>query len=125
MRLQTTLITALIAVPLMAQTPVTSNDRVYSADQTSNTVSVIDPATQTLAGEIVLGAVRSEVLSPIYRGEANVHGLGFSPDHRTLVVVSNQSPIGRGMFTEAMLSDRWTTGPAPDLSWSPISTAPS
>jgi YVTN family beta-propeller protein len=88
MSLKTTLIAALFAAPLMAQTPVTSNDRVYTGDQTSNTVSVIDPATQTLAGEIVLGAPRSDVLSPIYRGEANVHGLGFSPDHRTLVVVS-------------------------------------
>lgn len=73
---------------LLAQSSVSSRDRVYTADQTSNTVSVIDPATRKLVGEIVLGASRSEVLSPIYRGEANVHGLGFSPDHKTLVVVS-------------------------------------
>jgi len=88
MKLQTALLIALVAAPLIAQTPVTSSDRVYTGDQTSNTVSVVDPAAQTLVGEIVLGAPRSEVLSPIYRGEANVHGLGFSPDHRTLVVVS-------------------------------------
>ena len=88
MKLVATLLITLFAAPLIAQTPVTSSDRVYTGDQTSNTVSVIDPATQTLAGEIVLGAPRSEVLSAIYRGEANVHGLGFSPDHHTLVVVS-------------------------------------
>jgi YVTN family beta-propeller protein len=88
MKLQTALLIALVTAPLIAQTPVTSSDRVYTGDQTSNTVSVVDPAAQTLLGEIVLGAPRSEVLSPIYRGEANVHGLGFSPDHRTLVVVS-------------------------------------
>ena len=88
MRLQATLLIAIVASPLLGQTAVTSRDRVYTGDQTSNTVSVIDPATQKLAGVIVLGAPRSEVLSPIYRGEANVHGLGFSPDHRTLVAVS-------------------------------------
>ncbi len=36
----------------------------------------------------MLGAPRTEVLSAIYRRQLNVHGLGFSPDHRTLVVVS-------------------------------------
>ncbi len=29
-----------------------------------------------------------DVLSPLYKARVNVHGLGFSPDHRTLVVVS-------------------------------------
>ena len=88
MRFQTTLLVALLAAPLLGQTAVTSHDRVYTGDQTSNTVSVVDPATQKLAGVIALGAPRSEVLSPIYRGEGNVHGLGFSPDHRTIVAVS-------------------------------------
>lgn len=66
-------------------------DRVYTADQNTNTVSVIDPSTNTLLGQIVLGNVRPDVLSPLYKGEINVHGLGFSPDHKTLVAVSNGS----------------------------------
>jgi YVTN family beta-propeller protein len=66
-------------------------DRVYTADQNTNTVSVIDPVSNSLLGQIVLGNVRPDVLSPLYRGEINVHGMGFSPDHKTLVVVSNGS----------------------------------
>src|SRR5579862_2293296 len=63
-------------------------DRVYTAEQTSNTVSVIDPATNKLLGSIHLGEDVPAALSPLYRGELLVHGLGFSPDHRTLAVVS-------------------------------------
>jgi YVTN family beta-propeller protein len=66
----------------------TERDRVYTADQNSNTVSVIDPVSNTLLGQIRLGNPRPDILSPLYRGEVNVHGLGFSPDHRTLVAVS-------------------------------------
>jgi len=65
-----------------------SGDRVYTADQTSNTVSVIDPATNRFLGLIQLGEDVPAALSPLYRGELLVHGLGFSPDHRTLAVVS-------------------------------------
>ena len=57
-------------------------DRVYTADQSSNTVSVIDP------GVISLGAQVPAALSPLYRGELLVHGLGFSPDGKTLAAVS-------------------------------------
>src|SRR5262249_43073981 len=57
-------------------------------DQTSNTVSVIDPASNKLLGLIQLGEDVPAALSPLYRGELLVHGLGFSPDHRTLAVVS-------------------------------------
>jgi YVTN family beta-propeller protein len=63
-------------------------DRVYTADQTSNTVSVIDPATNKLLGSIHLGEDVPAALSPLYHGELLVHGLGFSPDHKTLDVVS-------------------------------------
>ena len=63
-------------------------DRVYTADQNSNTVSVIDPATEKLLGSIHLGDDVPASLSPLYRGELLVHGLGFSPDHKTLDVVS-------------------------------------
>ena len=66
-------------------------DRVYTADQNTNTVSVINPSTNTLLGQIRLGNQRPDVLSPLYKGEINVHGLGFSPDHRTLIAISNGS----------------------------------
>ena len=65
-----------------------TGDRVYTADQTSNTVSVIDPASNRFLGLIQLGEDVPAALSPLYRGELLVHGLGFSPDHRTLAVVS-------------------------------------
>jgi len=65
-----------------------TRDRVYTADQTSNTVSVIDPATKQFLGLIHLGGDVPAALSPLYRGELLVHGLGFSPDHRTIAVVS-------------------------------------
>ncbi|HWH39440.1 MAG TPA: hypothetical protein VNU21_06345 [Usitatibacter sp.] len=68
-----------------------ASDRVYTADQNTNTVSVINAATNTLLGQIRLGNPRPDILSPLYKGEINVHGLGFSPDHKTLVVVSNGS----------------------------------
>ncbi|MEO6911171.1 MAG: YncE family protein, partial [Edaphobacter sp.] len=63
-------------------------DRVYTADQISNTVSVIDPATNKLLGSIHLGEAVPVALSPLYRGQLLVHGLGFSPDHKTLDVIS-------------------------------------
>lgn len=68
-----------------------AQDRVYTADQNSNTVSVINPSTNMLLGQIKLGNQRPDVLSPLYKGEINVHGLGFSPDHQTLIAVSNGS----------------------------------
>ena len=68
-----------------------AQDRVYTADQNSNTVSVINPATNALLGQIKLGNQRPDVLSAIYKGEVNVHGLGFSPDHKTLIAISNGS----------------------------------
>ena len=82
--------------------PITSHDRVYHADQVSNTVSVYDPSTNTLLGVIPLGdqpqtdghppAVNGQWtpanLSPLYYGQLLVHGMGFSFDHTTLDVVS-------------------------------------
>ncbi|WP_299541154.1 hypothetical protein [uncultured Herbaspirillum sp.] len=69
----------------------TAHDRVYTADQNTNTVSVFNPADNTLVGQIRLGNPRPDVLSPLYKGQINVHGMGFSPDHKTLVVISNGS----------------------------------
>src|SRR5450432_3292457 len=68
--------------------PVSHRDRFYTADQFSNTVSVIDPADNRLLGVIRLGDSSPGNISPLYRGQVLVHGLGFSPDHRTLAVVS-------------------------------------
>lgn len=73
--------------PTAAQQPY-ALDRVYTADQISNTVSVIDPATNRLLGVIRLGDPFIAGLSPLYKGALLVHGLGFSPDGRTLAVVS-------------------------------------
>src|SRR5262245_51309512 len=67
---------------------ISSRDRVYAGEQFSNTVSVIDPASNKLLGVIRLGDPQPANLSPLYRGQLLVHGLGFSPDLRTLVVVS-------------------------------------
>jgi YVTN family beta-propeller protein len=68
--------------------PVSHSDRVYSAEQYSNTVSVTDPADNKLLGSIPLGDESPSSLSPLYKGQLLVHGLGFSPDRRTIAVVS-------------------------------------
>ena len=68
--------------------PVSHRDRVYAAEQFSNTVSVTDPADNRLLGVIRLGDPQPGNLSPLYRGQLLVHGLGFSPDHKTIAVVS-------------------------------------
>src|SRR5215813_5696293 len=68
--------------------PISHRDRVYAAEQFSNTVSVTDPVDNKLLGVIRLGDPLPASLSPLYRGQLLVHGLGFSPDHRTLAVVA-------------------------------------
>ncbi|HVI86392.1 MAG TPA: hypothetical protein VNA86_13825, partial [bacterium] len=77
--------------------PLSHHDRVYTADQFSNTVSVIDPADNRLLGVIRLGQPPMAAppslptpgtLSPLYREQLLVHGMGFSPDRRTVVVIS-------------------------------------
>jgi YVTN family beta-propeller protein len=68
--------------------PVSARDRVYAAEQFSNTVSVIDPSTNRNLGVIRLGDPQPMNLSPLYKGQVLVHGLGFSPDRKTLAVVS-------------------------------------
>ena len=91
-------IAVLLSVPAFAgQAPfaasgpdfaVSAKDRVYAAEQFSNTVSVINPSTNKNLGVIRLGDPQPMNLSPLYKGQVLVHGLGFSPDRRTLVVVS-------------------------------------
>jgi len=68
--------------------PVSHHDRVYAAEQFSNTVSVIDPVDNKLLGVIRLGDPSPSDLSPLYKGQVLVHGMGFSPDHHTLAIVS-------------------------------------
>src|SRR5262249_54194225 len=68
--------------------PVSGHDRVYAAEQFSNPGSVTDPASNELLGVIRLGDPTPSNLSPLYRGQLLVHGMGFSPDHKTLAVVS-------------------------------------
>src|SRR6476469_9174339 len=58
--------------------PVSGRDRVYAAEQSSN----------TNLGVTRLGDPQPMNLSPLYRGQVLVHGLGFSPDRKTLAVVS-------------------------------------
>lgn len=80
--------------PLGADAPdiaISHRDRVYAAEQYSNTVSVIDPASNELLGEIHLGDPQPRNLSPLYNGQVLVHGLGFAPDGKTLAVVATGS----------------------------------
>src|SRR6478736_5004894 len=68
--------------------PISHQDRVYSAEQYSNTVSVTDPVDNKLLGAIHLGTPLPANLSPLYKGQLLVQGMGFSPDHRTIAVVA-------------------------------------
>src|SRR5712664_911325 len=67
---------------------ISHRDRFYTSDQFSNTVSVTDPASNKLVGVIRLGDPIPGNLSPLYLGQLLVRGMGFSPDHKTLAVVS-------------------------------------
>ncbi|WP_394787152.1 YncE family protein [Rhodoferax sp.] len=71
-----------------ADIPASHRDRVYAAEQFSNTVSVTDPVDNKLLGVIRLGDPAPGNFSPLYRGQVLVHGMGFSPDHKTLAIVS-------------------------------------
>lgn len=63
-------------------------DKVYTANQVSNTVSVIDPQTNILLGELVLGKPQPDIFSALYKGQALVHGMGYSAKRKLLAVVS-------------------------------------
>jgi YVTN family beta-propeller protein len=71
-----------------ADVPISHHDRVYAAEQFSNTVSVTDPASNTVLGVIRLGEPSPANFSPLYKGQLLVHGMGLSFNHRTLAVVS-------------------------------------
>lgn len=72
----------------MPDIPVSGHDRFYTSDQFSNTVSVINPSTNQLLGVIHLGDHTPMNVSPLYKGQLLVHGMGFSPDRKTLAAVS-------------------------------------
>lgn len=77
----------LIAINLKAQNPY-QTDRVYTANQVSNTISVIDPSTDKLLGEISLGKPYPNVLSPLYKGQALVHGLRYNAQRKMLAAIA-------------------------------------
>src|ERR1700726_2217294 len=77
--------------PGLASAPdvaISHRDRVYAAEQFSNTVSVTDPADNRLVGVIRLGDPQPGNFNPLYKGQVLVHGMGISPDHKTIAVVS-------------------------------------
>ncbi len=63
-------------------------DKVYTANQVSNTVSVIHPQTNTLLGELVLGKPQPDIFSALYKGQASLYGMGYSAKRKLLAVVS-------------------------------------
>jgi YVTN family beta-propeller protein len=82
--------------------PISSRDRVYTADMASNTVSVIDPASNEVLGTIALGhAGLAEILGPVDTSEVGVHGLGFSRDGHLLDVISVDSNAAQLIHTQS------------------------
>src|SRR5437773_9902524 len=72
-----------------ADIPISSRDRVYAADQTSNTVAVIDPSANKLLRVMRVGDPVPGAVSALYEGELLVHGLGDSPDSKIVRLVSS------------------------------------
>src|SRR3954451_10310160 len=80
-----------------ADFPVSGRDRVYAAEQFSNTISVIDPSTNTNLGVIRLGDPQPMNLSPLYKGQFRQRGLGYGPR--------------RGLHRGARRQDLWRERP--------------
>jgi YVTN family beta-propeller protein len=88
-------------VGLRGAPPISSRDRVYTADMTSNTVSVINPKTDEVLGTIPLGKdMLGQILGPVDRSQVGVHGLGFSRDGRLLDVISVDSNAAQLIRTQ-------------------------
>lgn len=69
--------------------PISSADRIYTGDQTSNTITVIDPSQNKVLGTINLGDPRlTDDLNPQYIRAVSSHGLGFSRDGKYVVSLS-------------------------------------
>src|SRR2546427_8840670 len=87
--------TATPECPLAGQgIPASHRDRVYAAEQFSNTVSVTDPADNGLVGVIRLGDPSPGNFSPLYRGQVLVHGL----DRKSTRLNSSHSQISYAVF---------------------------
>ncbi|KAH8883102.1 40-residue YVTN family beta-propeller repeat protein [Thozetella sp. PMI_491] len=72
-----------------AGAPVSESDRIYTGDQSSNTITVIKPLTGEVLGTISLGDERlTDVIGPQYVRSVNSHGLGFSRDGQYIVSLS-------------------------------------
>ena len=72
--------------------PISSQDRIYTGDQTSNTITVIKPSTNEVLGTIALGDQRlTDVIGPQYLKAINSHGLGFSRDGKYICSLSISS----------------------------------
>ncbi|KAK1808394.1 hypothetical protein LTR12_017243 [Friedmanniomyces endolithicus] len=69
--------------------PISSEDRIYTGDQSSNTITVIKPSTNEVLGTINIGDPRlTNILNPQYLKSINSHGLGFSRDGKHIVSIS-------------------------------------
>lgn len=69
--------------------PISPADRLYSGDQSSNTITVIDPSRNAVLGTISLGDPRlTNDLNPQYVRSVSSHGLGFSRDGKYIVSLS-------------------------------------
>jgi len=72
-----------------AHSIISPTDRIYSGDQSSNTITVIQPSKNKVLGTIALGSERlSDNLFPQYNRVVNSHGLGFSRDGKYIVSLS-------------------------------------
>lgn len=77
------------APALSGAPPISDGDRIYTGDQSSNTITVIKPSTNEVLGTIALGDSRlTNLLNPQYLKSINSHGLGFSRDGKYLVSIS-------------------------------------
>lgn len=63
--------------------------RVYTINEISNTVSVIDPATNRFLMDISLGD--EDIHRPLYNGFIDVHGAWLSPNGKSLIVTARGS----------------------------------
>src|SRR5207244_11603926 len=95
--------------------PISARHRVYTADQTSNTITAINPANDEVLGTLPMGSQRLDgLLGARYYGEFDTHGLGFSPDGSLLDVinVTSNSAVLVNTATNT-IADKFYVGRAP------------
>jgi YVTN family beta-propeller protein len=66
---------------------------IYTANQNSNTITIIDAEKESVLGTIVLGypSIDPRILHPLYNGDINVHGINYDPVYGKVAVVSTVS----------------------------------